>query len=240
MAFIETRGLTKRYADGVVALDRLDLRVEAGEIYALLGPNGAGKTTTISLLLNYIPPTAGEAYVAGFDCVRQPVEVRRRVAYIPENVALYENFTAYQNLAAFARLAGKRPPGLAEAATVLESVGLPTEALSQRVRAFSRGMRQRLAIAIAIVKAAPVLLLDEPTAGLDPRATAEFYDRIRRLREEGRAILLATHDVFRVQRIADRVGILRQGRLVVELRRAELVHVDLERIYLTVHGEASD
>jgi len=237
MGAIEIQGLTKQYPGGVLALDHLDLTVEAGEVYALLGPNGAGKTTTIHLLLNYILPTQGTARVAGFDCVRQPVEVRRRVAYIPENVVLYENFTAYQNLTAFARLAGRRPPTPSEAADIMGSVGLPPEVLRRRVRTLSQGMRQRLAIAIAIVKAAPVLLLDDPTAGLDPKAAADFYDLVQGLRATGKTVLLATHDVFRIQRIADRVGILRKGRLVLELKRPDLASTDLERLYLTAHAE---
>ncbi len=229
---IEAIQLTKRYEDGTLALDGLTLQVNPGEIYCLLGENGAGKTTTINLFLNFIEPTAGRALINGIDVARDPLEAKKYVAYLPENVMLYGNFTARQNLDFFAKLSGRRDLRREDYYRVMREIGLPEKAFEQKVKTFSKGMRQKLGLAICMIKRAPAMLLDEPTAGLDPASATEILHLLRRLREEGRAILMSTHDIFRTKEIADRVGILKQGRLVVELTARELAHENLERLYL--------
>jgi ABC-2 type transport system ATP-binding protein len=227
---IEALQLTKRYEDGTLGLDGFDLDVEAGEIYALLGANGAGKSTAINLFLGFIEPTSGSARVHGIDVAKDPLKAKRHVGYLSENVTMYPNFTARQNLEFFARL-GRRRLSREESRNALSAVGLAEAAHDQRVRAFSKGMRQKLGIAVATISEPGALILDEPMSGLDPTSAAEFVAYLRRLREAGKAILLSTHDIFRAKHLADRVGIMRSGRKVVELAGAELAGVDLETTY---------
>ena len=229
---LKADGLTKRYEDGVLALDRLNLEVRPGEIYCLLGANGAGKTTTINLFLGFLPPTAGTCLINGIDITRDPLEAKKYVSFVSENVMLYGNFTARQNLEFFAKLGGRTALTKADTAQAMRRVSLQEKAFDQRVKNFSKGMRQKLGIAIAIVKDAPAVLLDEPTSGLDPKAAAEFLEIMAELRREGKAVLMSTHDVFRAKEIGDRVGIMREGRLAVERTRAELRNADLNRIYI--------
>lgn len=229
---IEAKNLSKRYEDGVLALDALNLQVNSGEIYCLLGANGAGKTTTINLFLNFIEPTAGQALINGVDVEKNPLEAKRHVAYVSENVMLYGNFTARQNLDFFARLGGKKNLKREDYYRVMREVGLPEKAFEQRVKDFSKGMRQKLGIAIGMIKDAPALLLDEPTSGLDPKAAAEFLETLIDLRKQNKAILMSTHDIFRAKEVADRVGIMKEGRKVMERTREELQYENLERLYL--------
>lgn len=229
---IEAIDLTKHYEDGLVAVDAINLKVLPGEIYCLLGANGAGKTTTINLFLNFIDPTSGRALINGIDVAKNPLDAKKHLSYVSENVTLYGNFTARQNLDFFARLGGKQKLKKDDYYAVLRQVGLQSKAFEQRVREFSKGMRQKVGIAIAIVKDAPAILLDEPTAGLDPKAAAEFLGILEALRGREKAILMSTHDVFRAKAIADCVGIMKEGRLVMERTRGELQHEDLEAIYL--------
>jgi ABC-2 type transport system ATP-binding protein len=229
---LEARDLTKRYEDGLLALDHLNLTVDDGELFCLLGANGAGKTTTINLFLDFIRPTEGVASVDGIQVEASPLEAKRRLAYVSENVMLYGSFTARQNLEFFARLAGRADRSREEYHMILRRVGLPEKAFEQQVKRFSKGMRQKVGIAIAIVKEAPNVLLDEPTSGLDPKSAAELMALLRELRDEGRAILMSTHDIFRAREHADRVGIMMEGRLVMVRTRPELEEEDLERLYL--------
>jgi ABC-2 type transport system ATP-binding protein len=229
---IEAVNLTKRYEDGVLALDALNLCVNPGEIYCLLGANGAGKTTTINIFLDFIRPTSGEALLNGTDVNRNPLEAKKHVSYLPENVMLYPNFTARQNLDYFARLGGQRNLGKDDYYRVLREAGLPEKAFEQKIRELSKGMRQKVGIAIAIVKDAPALFLDEPTSGLDPKAGAEFTEILMGLRNKGKAILMSTHDIFRAKDISDNVGILKEGRKVMERSREELQAENLEKLYL--------
>lgn len=222
--------LSKSY-NGIPALDRLTLSVRPGEVFCLLGANGAGKTTTIHLFLGFLRPTSGEARVAGRSVAEQPLEARRMLAYIPEQVTLYGNFTGLENLAYFSELAGHRYEQADLRAFLLEA-GLADEAVDRRVSTYSKGMRQKVGIAIALAKRARALLLDEPTSGLDPKAANEFSLLIRRLAEDGAAVLMATHDVFRAKELGTRVGIMKHGRLVATLDTEEVGHADLERIYL--------
>jgi ABC-2 type transport system ATP-binding protein len=231
-SLIETIDLTKAYEDGLLALDVLNLRVEPKEIYCLLGANGAGKTTAVNILLNFIQPTSGRALINGIDVNKNPLEAKKHVAYVSENVMLYGNFTARQNLDFFAKLGGKHRLKKEDYYMVLREVGLQEKAFEQQVKKLSKGMRQKVGIAIAMIRDAVAIVLDEPTAGLDPKAVADFMDILSGLRERGKAILISTHDIFRAREIADRVGILKEGRKVLERTRKEFEQDDLQALYL--------
>jgi ABC-2 type transport system ATP-binding protein len=211
---IRTRGLTKAYGE-LIAVDHLDLEVHAGEIFGLLGQNGAGKTTTILMLLGLTEPTDGSARVMGLDPTRGPLEVKRRVGYLPDSVGFYGDLTGRQNLRYTARL--NRIEGDEAEETiddVLDQVGL-TERADDLVETYSRGMLQRLGIADALVKDPDVLILDEPTTAIDPLGVVEVLDLLRRLvRERGMAILLSSHLLNQVQSVCDRIGIFAAGRLI--------------------------
>jgi ABC-2 type transport system ATP-binding protein len=228
---LSARALTKKYGD-VTALDALSLDIHAGEVFCLLGANGAGKTTTISLFLNFVPPTSGEALVCGIDVTRDPIGSKRHIAYIPETVMLYKNLTGLENLEYFASLATDRQFARDELVGYLVDAGLRADQVDQRIGGYSKGMRQKVGIAIASAKRADVLLLDEPTSGLDPKASNEFSELIGRLRERGAAVLMATHDLFRAKESGTRVGIMKHGTMVAELQTADIGHADLERLYL--------
>ncbi len=228
---LETTDLCKRYGE-FAALTNLNLRVGAGEIYCLLGANGAGKTTTINLFLNFIDPSSGTARVDGLDVVREPIATKQRLAYIPETVMLYGNLTGLENLEYFARLGGHSEYTPAQLRDFFERVGLQADAVERRVSAYSKGMRQKVGVAIALAKRAKALLLDEPTSGLDPKASNEFSALLTQLQGEGAAILMATHDLFRAKETGTRIGIMREGRLMQELSTVEVSHADVERIYL--------
>ncbi|HYO83660.1 MAG TPA: ABC transporter ATP-binding protein [Bryobacteraceae bacterium] len=230
---LQATGLTKRYSGAAsAALDGLNLRVEPGEVYCLLGANGAGKTTTINLFLNFIEPTEGQAIVGGLDVTKQPVETKRLLAYIPEQVNLYRNLTGLENLEYFATLGGSSRLTRARLHSYLREAGLPDEAVDRRIGTYSKGMRQKVGIAIALARNARALLLDEPTSGLDPKASNEFSQLLGKLSASGVAILMATHDLFRAKESGTRLGIMREGRLRAELRTSEVGHAELERIYL--------
>jgi ABC-2 type transport system ATP-binding protein len=229
---LEADGLTKRYEDGNLALDHVSFTVHPGQVYAMLGGNGAGKTTTINLFLNFIEPTEGEARVDGIVTHKEPLKAKARLAYVSENVMLYPNFTAMQNLDFFARLGGNRGYSKDDYRQVLLRVGLQEEAHNRRLKGYSKGMRQKCGIAIAILKNAPGILLDEPTSGLDPKAAFEFIHLLESLREEGKAILMSTHDIFRAKEVADVVGIMNEGRLVMQRTHDDLAGEDLEKLYV--------
>ena len=230
---LKAEDLSKRYyEDGVLALDHLNLEVRPGEVYCLLGANGAGKTTTINLFLNFIPPTTGTCYVNGIDVTKDPLKIKKYVSFVSENVMLYGNFTARQNLDFFAKLGGRTGLTKNDYYQVMRRVSLQEKAFEQRIKNFSKGMRQKLGISIAIIKDAPGILLDEPTSGLDPKAAEEFLEILGELRKEGKAILMSTHDIFRAKEIGDRVGIMKEGRLVMERTRDELQYEDLVKIYI--------
>ena len=229
---IEAIDLTKRYDERSLALDALNLKVAPGEIYFLLGANGAGKTTIINIFLNFIEPTAGRALINGIDATKEPLEAKKYLAYVSEDLMLYGNFTARQNLDFFAKLGGKQNLKKDDCYQVLREVGLEEKAFEQKVKEFSKGMRQKVGLASAIVKDAPAILLDEPTSGLDPKVGAELMETLADLRSRGKAILVATHDIFRATEIADRIGIMKEGRKVMERTRAELEQEDLQTLYL--------
>jgi ABC-2 type transport system ATP-binding protein len=227
---LEAVDLTKKYGSQV-ALDRLNLTIAPGEVFCLLGANGAGKTTTINLFLNFIDPSGGTARINGLDVTEQPLESKRFVAYIPEQVMLYRNLTGLENLEYFTALAGHEYPrsGFID---LFRQVGLPEGAEDQRMSTYSKGMRQKVGIAIAMAKKAAALLLDEPTSGLDPKASNEFSALLKRMSDQGVAVLMATHDLFRAKESGSRVGIMKHGRLVATMSTADIGHADLERLYL--------
>ncbi len=233
---LEIIDLSKRYENGVLAVDGLNLTVKPGEVFVMLGANGAGKTTTMMCVLGFTEPTEGTAKIMGVDVTKDPLEAKKHVAYVSENVRLYGNFTAKQNLEFFTRLAGRTRVSGEEYEEVLARVGLAKEAVSRRLKGFSKGMRQRLGIAIAIMKHAEVILLDEPTSGLDPKGGVEFLKLLEELRQEGKAIFMTSHDIFRARQIADRVGIMSSGRMVHVITRQEIDdhRVDLSELYIKV------
>lgn len=228
---LEAVNLSKSY-NAAVALHPLNLRIESGEVFCLLGANGAGKTTTINLFLNFVTPSGGTAKVNGLDVTAHSLESKKHLAYIPEQVMLYKNLTGLENLEYFTALAGADKYTKQRLLEFLRDAGLPNGAAEKRIGVYSKGMRQKVGIAIATAKRAKALLLDEPTSGLDPKASNEFSELLKRLSGNGAAILMATHDLFRAKETGTRVGIMRQGKMMALLQTEEVGHADLERIYL--------
>jgi ABC-2 type transport system ATP-binding protein len=222
--------LHKRYGDHV-ALDRLNLTVQPGEICCLLGANGAGKTTTLHLFLNFVPRTSGQALICGEDVVAHPLRTKEFLAYIPEVVNLYPALTGLENLQYFASLAGLRWQVDALVAEAVRA-GLTETAVHQRLEGYSKGMRQKLGIAIALARRAKVLLLDEPLSGLDPQAANEFSQLLREIAQTGVAVLMTTHDLFRARDIATHIGIMVRGRLIDYRTADSIPPSELESIYL--------
>ncbi len=221
-SIIELKGLTKRYGD-FTAVDRLDLSIRKGEIFGLLGPNGAGKSTTILMMLGLTEPTAGTVHVCGIDATVNPIEVKRRVGYLPDDVGFYEQLSGRENLMYTARL---NRLSLQEASLrvdrLLARVGLQ-QAAGKKVGKYSRGMRQRLGLADVLVKNPDVIVLDEPTLGIDPIGVREFLELIVALsREEQLTVLLSSHHLHQVQQVCDRVGIFVAGKLLAEGNVASL------------------
>jgi ABC-2 type transport system ATP-binding protein len=218
---VAAKGLRKLY-DRVPAVDGIDLAIEHGEIFGLLGPNGAGKTTTILMLLGLTEANAGVAEVAGFNPMREPLEVKRRVGYLPDSVGFYDNLTARENLTYTARLAGlDRDQAKKRIEEAIARVRL-SDVIDHRVGTFSHGMRRRLGLAEVMMKRAEVAILDEPTSGLDPQATFEFLEMIRGLKAERVAVLLSSHLLDQVQAICDRVALFSRGKIALEGTVGEL------------------
>ncbi len=236
---IETHGLTKRY-NGVVAVDHLDLTIQEGEVFGMLGPNGSGKTTTILMILGLTEPTEGEVRVLGLDPARQPLSVKARVGYIPDQVGFYDDLTAVENLMYTAKLNGiPRKEALARIDEALERMGL-SEVKDRMVKTYSRGMRQRLAVADVLIKQPRVVIMDEPTQGLDPEGAHEFLKIIRNLRDDGITVLLASHLLHQVQSVCDRVGLFNQGKMAVSGTVEELARAYMKggyRIELEATGD---
>jgi len=211
---IELKQLTKKYGE-FTAVDRLDLTIRQGEIFGLLGPNGAGKTTTILMMLGLTEPTSGSATVCGLDSTRQPMLVKRRVGYMPDDIGFYDDRSGLDNLVYTARLNGVPEKEARERAMLLlEKVGL-ADAARKKTSAYSRGMRQRLGLADVLIKRPDVIILDEPTLGIDPEGVRELLVLIREMsRTEGLTVLLSSHHLHQVQQICDRVGLFVKGRLI--------------------------
>jgi ABC-2 type transport system ATP-binding protein len=226
---LQAIGATKRFG-GSTALQGLDLAVEAGEIVCLLGANGAGKSTTVNLFLGFLDPDEGDVRVAGRAVREDRAAARRHVAYIPDQVNLYPLLSGEENLEYFAGIGG-RALGRGEAQALLVQAGLEADATSRRLGGYSKGMRQKVGIAIALAKSARGLLLDEPLSGLDPLAANDFGQHLRQLRDDGAAILMVTHDVFRAREIADRIGIMKHGQLVDMVQAEAVAAHDLDAMY---------
>ena len=230
-AALEALAVSKSFG-AVRALDGVSLDVRPGEIYCLLGANGAGKTTLINLFLGFLEPTGGEVRVDGRSVRDDPLRSKRFIAYIPEQVMLYGVLSGFENLRYFAELGTGERHAREPLLELLRDVGLDLKAADQRVSSYSKGMRQKVGIAIALAKRARALLLDEPTSGLDPSAASEFSALLEKARDDGVAILTTTHDLFHAQRSGTRVGIMKRGRLVADLRTSDLGTRDLESLYL--------
>ncbi|HHT63222.1 MAG TPA: ABC transporter ATP-binding protein [Clostridia bacterium] len=211
---IETFDLTKKYGD-ILAVDNLNLKVEEGTVYGLLGPNGAGKTTTILMLLGLTEPSSGKAMVAGYDAGRNPLEVKSMVGYLPDNVGFYNEMTGEENLIYTARLNGiAKDEAKKRIRQAVERVGL-REAINRKVGEYSRGMRQRLGIADVLVKDPKLIIMDEPTLGIDPEGIHQLLDLIKELaREDGRTVLISSHLLHQIQQICHKVGIFVKGKLI--------------------------
>lgn len=234
---LEAVNLGKSYGK-VIALHKVGFRVEAGEILCLVGGNGAGKTTTLDVFMGFTTPTEGEARVHGKTVTPGNTDTLARLAYIPENVTLYGEMTALENLEFFSALAGKKADRK-RLADLLSRAGLASDAHNRNVGGFSKGMRQKTGLAVALAKEAEVLLLDEPMSGLDPLAAEEFSDLLASLAHDGIAILMATHDLFLAWEIATHIGIMKNGRLLEILTAADISHESLQKKYLQLAREPS-
>jgi len=227
---LEAKNLGKRFGD-TTALDDISLSVAEGEIYALLGANGAGKTTLINLFLGFLEPSQGEATVGGVRVSEDVQAARRQIGYIPEQVTLYGSLTGLENLEFFTRLAGASLDARA-LLDLLAKAGLDETSAQRRLSTYSKGMRQKVSVAIALAKRARALLLDEPTSGLDPQTADDFMRLIASARDSGVAVLMTTHDLFHARQVASRIGIMRAGRLVAEIAADDVDVIGLQRLYL--------
>jgi ABC-2 type transport system ATP-binding protein len=229
---VQTEGLTKRYGE-TLALDALDLEVKAGEVYGYLGPNGAGKTTTIRLLLGLHGPTSGRAELFGIDAWREPVAAHRRVAYVAGEPYLWPSLTGAETLEFLARVRGATDVAFRDA--LVERFQLDT---SKKVRALSKGNRQKVQLVAAFASRPDLLILDEPTSGLDPLMEVAFRETVQEATQRGQTVFLSSHILSEVEALCDRVGILRDGRLVEEGTLPELRHLSAQTVEITFDGTA--
>ncbi len=220
--------ITKSY-NGKVALKDVSFEVGKGEIFCLLGQNGAGKTTTINIFLGFINKDGGQAFVADKEVGKD--DTNKLTAYIPETVQLYGNLTGIENLNFFSRLAGFNY-SISELEELLSKTGLQEDAQHKRLSSYSKGMRQKVGIAVALAKNAEVIFMDEPTSGLDPKATAEFTKICKELAKMGKVIFMATHDIFNAVEIGTTIGIMKEGVLAQQLKANEINAGQLNQIYL--------
>lgn len=235
---IELSGLTKRYGS-FTAVDNLNLCIAKGEIFGLLGPNGAGKSTTILMMLGLTEPTEGSVHVCGINSTTQPIEVKRKVGYLPEDVGFYEDMTSMENLIYTAELNGiPRREAREKAEYLLDRVGLSQE-VKKKTGKYSKGMRQRLGLADVLIKNPEVIILDEPTSGIDPSGVQEFMDLIHKLsREHGLTVLFSSHHLNQVQQVCDRVGLFGKGKLLstIEMKDIHKKENGLDKIYEQYFG----
>ncbi|NII83800.1 ATP-binding cassette domain-containing protein [Pedobacter sp. SG908] len=227
---LQAISLSKNY-QSYQALNQLNLTVNPGEVFCLLGQNGAGKTTTINLFLGFIEPSSGKILIDKEEISAHDDERRKHLAYIPEVVMLYSNLSAIENLDYFSKLAGFNYD-TSSLIGFLKQCGLQEAAHHKYLSGFSKGMRQKVGIAIALAKNAKIILMDEPTSGLDPKATAEFTQLIKQLAAEGKSILMATHDIFNAVNVGSHIGIMKQGELIHTLKASDITAADLQELYL--------
>ena len=217
--------------DNVKAIDKLSLKVDKGEIYGLLGANGAGKSTTINILLGFIKPDSGNSTIKGINTSTQFEESRKATGYIPENVNLYPYLTGLENLDYFCKI-NENNYSIKQLEEILVECGLDNSVHNKRIKFYSKGMRQKVGIAIALAKNAQVYLLDEPASGLDPLASNDLSILLKKLSNEGSAILMASHDIFRIRETCDRIGIIKNGQLVNEMKTSKVSTKEIEEIYI--------
>ena len=227
---ISLKNITKSFGD-FEAVKNLSIEINEGEIYGLLGSNGAGKSTTINILLGFLEPDRGEAFIDDIDVTTNVDSVRRKIGYISENVNLYPYLTGIENLNYFCKIAGEDYNDEA-LSKILNDCGLDSDAINKKVGSYSKGMRQKVGIAIAFAKKAKVLLLDEPASGLDPLASTELSSTLKSLAKKGTAVLMASHDIFRVRETCDRIGILKNGSLIDQMDTSKVTTNELEKIYI--------
>mgnify|MGYP001464203773 FL=1 len=227
---IQIQNVSKSFK-GTSAIKNLTLKVNKGEILGLLGANGAGKSTTINILLGFLNPDSGNVHINDIDTSKNAQKTRKHIGYIPENVNLYPYLSGSENLDYFCKLAGLKY-SKSELENYLNICGLQSEAQHKKVSGYSKGMRQKVGIAIAYAKKATVYLLDEPASGLDPLASNELSILLKKLASEGATILMASHDIFRVREVCNRIGILKNGVLVKELKSKDVSANELETLYL--------
>ena len=227
---ISIKNITKRFGRFEAVKD-LSIEIKQGEIYGLLGSNGAGKSTTINILLGFLEPDEGEAFIDGIDVTANMDSARKKIGYISENVNLYPYLTGIENLNYFCKIAGEDYNDEA-LSKILNDCGLDSYAINNKVGSYSKGMRQKVGIAIAFAKKAKVLLLDEPASGLDPLASTELSSTLKSLAKKGTAVLMASHDIFRVRETCDRIGILKNGSLIDQMDTSKVTTNELEKIYI--------
>lgn len=230
MSILQAIELSKQY-NHVTALSGLNISVQKGEIFCLLGQNGAGKTTTINIFLGFLKPSSGQALINGIPVEMNGETTKKYIAYIPEVVQLYPNLTGIENLDFFSQMAGFCY-SKEELGAFLENTSLQQASHHKKLSAYSKGMRQKVAIAIAVAKNADLILMDEPTSGLDPKATAEFTRICKDLAAKGKSIMMATHDIFNAVNVGTRIGIMKEGSLVHILQASSVTADELQRIYL--------
>ncbi len=231
---LETKSLSVERSREPVLKD-VSFGVAPGEVYALLGGNGAGKSTTLLTFLGFLEPSAGEVRVQGKSVAGNLAASRQAVSYLPEAATLYGHLDAYQNLEYFLSLA-KVKASRADIDSALDTVSLESGARAKRMDTYSKGMRQKVAIALALLRETPILLLDEPTSGLDPIAVDEFHELVRDLAAKGKTILMVTHDVYGACQVADRIGLLRRGELVGAFDRSDEGSIETEAVHAAFAG----
>lgn len=229
---ITTTNITKTFGNQTVIND-LSFNVKEGEILCLLGANGAGKSTTINILLNFIHPNKGIAKINGLDVVKNPIKTKKFLTYIPENLMLYPTLSAIENLDYFTKLSGQKF-SVDELKLFLSEAGLENSAHKKYINTFSKGMRQKVGISLAIAKKSKVLLLDEPNSGLDPKSSNDFITLLKKMKDNGVAILMATHDLFRAKEVSTHIGIMRSGILENHSETSNLSLKQLQEIYLDI------
>ena len=227
---ISLKNITKSFG-GFEAVKNLSIEITEGEIYGLLGSNGAGKSTTINILLGFLEQDEGEPFIDDIDVTANEYSARKKIGYISENVNLYHYLTGIENLNYFCKIAGEDYNDEA-LSKILNDWGLDSDVINKKVGSYSKGMRQKVGIAIAFAKKAKVLLLDEPASGLDPLASTELSSTLKSLAKKGTAVLMASHDIFRVRETCDRIGILKNGSLIDQMDTSKVTTNELEKIYI--------